>query len=127
MTDDCRKTPYSPRVITIFQHPGLKELYRQGRLSEGSPGARPETPAHPHRPRSKYQSGGHGYPGFRVHPLKGRMRGLHATVVSGTWWMTFRFEDGDAVDVDYLDDHQESLPWQCTPPSTPAPSFARTA
>ena len=44
-------------------------------------------------------------PGFRLHPLKGRMRGLHAVSVSGNWRVTFWFEDGNAVDVDYLDYH----------------------
>ena len=44
-------------------------------------------------------------PGFRLHPLKGRKRGHHAVSVSGNWRVTFRFEDGNAVDVDYLDYH----------------------
>ena len=44
-------------------------------------------------------------PGFRLHPLKGRMRGHHAVTVSGNWRVTFRFEDVNAVDVDYLDYH----------------------
>ena len=51
-------------------------------------------------------------PGFRLHPLKGRMQGHHAVSVSGNWRVTFRFEDGNAMDVDYLDYHQESLRWQ---------------
>ena len=44
-------------------------------------------------------------PGFRLHPLKGRMRGYHAVSVSGNWRVAFRFDDGSAVDVDYLDYH----------------------
>ena len=44
-------------------------------------------------------------PGFRLHPLKGRKRGHYAVSVSGNWRVTFRFEDGNAVDVDYLDYH----------------------
>ena len=44
-------------------------------------------------------------PGFRLHSLKARMRGHHAVTVSGNWRVTFRFEDGNAVDVDYLDYH----------------------
>ena len=44
-------------------------------------------------------------PGFRLHPLKGRPRGYHAVSVSGNWRVTFRFADGHAVDVDYLDYH----------------------
>ena len=51
-------------------------------------------------------------PGFKLHPLKGRLHGRHAVSVSGNWRVTFRFEDGHAVDVDYPDYHQESRPWQ---------------
>jgi len=42
-------------------------------------------------------------PGFRLHALRGDLRGHGAVSVSGNWRVTFRFEDGDAVDVDYLD------------------------
>ncbi len=44
-------------------------------------------------------------PGFRLHELKGRLKGRHAVSVSGNWRVTFRFEDGSAVDVDYVDYH----------------------
>ena len=43
--------------------------------------------------------------GFRLHPLAGELRGRHAVSVSGNWRVTFRFEDGHAVDVDYTDYH----------------------
>ncbi len=42
-------------------------------------------------------------PGFRLHPLTGVLRGHWAVSVSGNWRVTFRFEDGNAVDVDYTD------------------------
>ena len=44
-------------------------------------------------------------PGFRLHPLAGDLKGLYAVSVSGNWRVTFRFEDGEAVDVDYTDYH----------------------
>ena len=44
-------------------------------------------------------------PGFRLHELKGARRGHYAVSVSGNWRVTFRFEDGSAVDVDYVDYH----------------------
>ena len=44
-------------------------------------------------------------PGFRLHPLKGHWKGHWAVSVSGNWRVTFRFEGGDAYDVDYLDYH----------------------
>ena len=44
-------------------------------------------------------------PGFRLHPLKGGLKGHWAVWVSGNWRVTFRFAEGDAHDVDYLDYH----------------------
>ena len=43
--------------------------------------------------------------GFRLHPLAGQRSGYYAVSVSGNWRVTFRFEDGHAVEVDYTDDH----------------------
>ena len=44
-------------------------------------------------------------PGFDLHPLKGDRAGFWAVTVRGNRRVVFRFEDGDAVDVDYLDYH----------------------
>lgn len=44
-------------------------------------------------------------PGFRLHPLKGNLAGYWAVSVSGNWRVIFRFEDGDAVDVNLIDYH----------------------
>ena len=48
---------------------------------------------------------GMNLPGFRLHELKGSRKGRYAVSVSGNWRVTFRFEDGSAVDVDYVDYH----------------------
>jgi toxin HigB-1 len=42
-------------------------------------------------------------PGFRLHPLKGDLRGFWGVTVRANWRVIFRFADGDALDVDYLD------------------------
>ncbi len=44
-------------------------------------------------------------PGFRLHPLKGDRAGQWSVRVSGNWRVVFRFEDGEAVDVDLVDYH----------------------
>ena len=44
-------------------------------------------------------------PGFRLHPLKGDLAGFWAVTVRANWRVVFRFEDGHAFDVDYLDYH----------------------
>lgn len=44
-------------------------------------------------------------PGFRMHPLKGKRKGVFSVWISGNWRVTFRFEGVDAVEVDYVDYH----------------------
>jgi toxin HigB-1 len=44
-------------------------------------------------------------PGFDLHPLKGQLRGFMAIIVRANWRLIFRFTDGHAFDVDYLDYH----------------------
>ena len=44
-------------------------------------------------------------PGFRLHPLKGSLAGFWAVSVSGNWRVTFRFDNGHAAEVDYMDYH----------------------
>lgn len=44
-------------------------------------------------------------PGFRLHPLKGRERGRWSIWVNGNWRITFEFENGNALVLDYEDYH----------------------
>ena len=44
-------------------------------------------------------------PGFRLHPLRGEYQGHWSVAVSGNWRIVFRFEAGEAVDVDLIDYH----------------------
>jgi toxin HigB-1 len=44
-------------------------------------------------------------PGFRLHPLKGDLKGFWAVTVRANWRVIFRFAGGDAMDVDYVDYH----------------------
>ncbi|MGC1661374.1 MAG: type II toxin-antitoxin system RelE/ParE family toxin [Candidatus Acidiferrales bacterium] len=44
-------------------------------------------------------------PGFRLHPLKGELKGFWAVTVRANWRVSFRFADRDALDVNYIDYH----------------------
>lgn len=44
-------------------------------------------------------------PGLRLHKLTGRLAGFWSISVSGNWRVIFRFDNGDAELVDYLDYH----------------------
>jgi toxin HigB-1 len=44
-------------------------------------------------------------PGFRLHPLKGALKDFWAVTVRANWRVIFRFAEGDALEVDYVDYH----------------------
>ncbi len=46
-----------------------------------------------------------GLPGLNLQRFKGEYKDFWAVSVSGNWRVIFRFDNQDAVDVDYLDYH----------------------
>ena len=44
-------------------------------------------------------------PSFRLHALKGALKGFWAVTVRANWRIIFRFEDGKARGVDFVDYH----------------------
>ena len=103
--DGCRSTPYTKDVIQSFRHRGLKVLYEGGRSPKIAPRHIPKLERILAALDRSSAPEGMDIPGFRLHPLKGGLKGHYAVSVSGNWRVTFRFEDGRAADVDYLDYH----------------------
>jgi proteic killer suppression protein len=44
-------------------------------------------------------------PGFRLHALKGELKGFWGVTVRANWRVIFRLDEGAALDVDYVDYH----------------------
>ena len=44
-------------------------------------------------------------PGFRLHPLKGNLKGFWSVWVTANWRIIFRFENSNAYDLDLIDYH----------------------
>jgi len=44
-------------------------------------------------------------PGYRLHPLKGELKGFWSVTVRANWRIIFRFEGEDAFDVEMIDYH----------------------
>lgn len=42
---------------------------------------------------------------YRLHALKGDLRGFWSITVRANWRIIFRFEDGSAFDLDFVDYH----------------------
>ena len=92
-------------MILSFRHRGLRELYN----GQGHRRVDPQHVGKLLRILGVLDSSENpldmDIPGFRLHPLGGELRGHYSVRVSGNWRVTFRLEDGHAVDVDYLDYH----------------------
>jgi len=48
---------------------------------------------------------GMNVPGFNLHPLKGELKGFWSVTIHANWRIIFKFEDGNAFDVDFIDYH----------------------
>lgn len=44
-------------------------------------------------------------PSLRLHPLKGALKGFWAVTVRANWRIIFRFAEGKAFDIDFVDYH----------------------
>ena len=92
-------------MIVSFRHKGLKLLYDTG-------SARGVQPAHKAKLLSllaalDVAAGPEelALPSYRLHPLKGEMKGNWSIWVNGNWRVTFRFTGTDVELVDYQDYH----------------------
>ena len=91
-------------MIRTFRHRGLKRLY-QGDLSKaGADHARRIADVLGHLDKAQRPSD-LDLPGYRLHALKGDLKGVWSITVSGNWRIVFRFVDGDAFEVDLMDYH----------------------
>lgn len=44
-------------------------------------------------------------PGYRLHDLKGDLKGFWSVSISGNWRIIFRFESGKACEIEMIDYH----------------------
>ena len=92
-------------MIASFRHRGLKALYEGRTTKHVAPGhvAKLRDILFALDPSSGPK--GMNLPGFELHKPGHQMKDHYAVSVSGNWRVTFRFEDGEAVEVNYLDYH----------------------
>jgi toxin HigB-1 len=92
-------------VIRTFRHSGLKKLFQEDDASKirgDQAGRIADVLAHLDRalhPRDL------DLPGYRLHALRGKAKGMWSVSISGNWRIVFRFRDGDAFDIDLVDYH----------------------
>ena len=93
-------------MLRRFRHRGLRRLYEDDDRREVNPQhadkiARILAPPR-HRDATLEQL---DLPGFRLHALRGELAGYWSITVRANWRIIFRFEQGDATDVDLIDSH----------------------
>ena len=92
-------------MIRTFRHKGIERFFRNGSKA----GIQPK-----HANRLRLQLGrldaassaeDMNLPGWKWHALSGYLAGHWAVTVAKNWRLTFTFEGGDAILVDYQDYH----------------------
>lgn len=92
-------------MIKSFQHKGLRKFFETSSTS----GIQASHAKRLRMQLSALDTATHiedmDIPGFRLHPLKGQMRGRWSITVSGNWRLTFEFQDGNTYILNYEDYH----------------------
>jgi toxin HigB-1 len=92
-------------MIKSFSHKGLEVFFKTGKKS----GIQPSHAEKLRRQLGQLDQAANptdmNVPGWHLHELQGKLAGTWSVRVNGNWRMTFKFEDGDAILVDYQDYH----------------------
>ena len=92
-------------MIRSFKHRGLKRLHELGDRS----GIRPDLVDTVERILSVLDAAtlpqALDLPRYRLHPLKGDLKGFWSVTVRANWRIIFRFHGVDAFDVELIDYH----------------------
>ena len=92
-------------MVRTFRHRGLKRLFQRNDargLSPDQVNRIEDVLAHLD---SATRPADLDLPGYRLHRLRGDLKGFWSVTISGNWRIIFRVEDGDVYDVDLVDYH----------------------
>lgn len=98
-------------MIKSFRHKGLEKFFKTGNAAgiQAAHGAKLKRQLA--QLDAARDADDMNVPGWKLHPLKGKnaknqdVDGHYSIWVSGNWRLTFYFDDGDAVLIDYQDYH----------------------
>jgi proteic killer suppression protein len=92
-------------MIRRFKHRGLKRLFERDDRSGIRPDLLDNVEDILARLNQATTPQALNLPGYRLHPLKGELRGFCSVTVRANWRIIFRFEGEDAFDVELMDYH----------------------
>lgn len=101
----CIVTRYTDAVIKSFRHKGVERFFLKGTKQ----GIQAHREAKLKRQLAQLQAAKSpqdmAIPGWKLHSLTGQLAGHWAVWVDQNWRLTFTFENGDAILIDYQDYH----------------------
>ncbi|MBT9544406.1 MAG: type II toxin-antitoxin system RelE/ParE family toxin [Candidatus Sericytochromatia bacterium] len=92
-------------MIVSFRHKGLKKLFQTGHASGINPQHIPRITRILALLNTAFSIEDMNLPGLKLHELKGERKGTWAVSVSGNWRITFQWEHGNVILLDYEDYH----------------------
>ena len=92
-------------MIRTFRHRGLRRLYERGDPSKVRADQADRIALALADLDVADKSSDLDLPGYRLHPLRGNLRGFWSISISANWRIIFRFMEGDAYEVDLIDYH----------------------
>jgi proteic killer suppression protein len=101
----CSATRYTGSMILSFRHKGLERLYRTGSMRGVQAAHAPKLRRILAALDAAAAPAELNHPGYKLHPLKGELKGHWSVWVNGNWRVTFRFVGADVELVDYQDYH----------------------
>jgi proteic killer suppression protein len=92
-------------MIKSFLHKGLERFFRSGSLSGIQAGHASRLGRQLSALDAASRPEDMNRPGWGLHPLRGTLTGHWSVSVNGNWRLTFKFENGDTILVNYQDYH----------------------
>jgi len=92
-------------MISSIKHKGLKAFYESGSKKGIQPAHAPRLRLMLAALDSAQTIDDMDVPGYRLHPLEGKMKDRWSIFVSGSWRLTFAFKDSNVYLLDYEDYH----------------------
>ena len=96
---------YNPSMIISFKHKGLQKYYETGSVSGIQSKHKTKLKMILAALDSAQVIEDMNIPGYKLHPLKGKLNEFWSVSVSGNWRITFKFENGNIYIVNYEDYH----------------------
>jgi len=94
-------------MIKTFRHKGLKLLWETGKAAKlpADQVSRIERILNAIHVAQQVPQDFELFKQWRIHPLKGALKGYWSLTVKENWRIIFKFDGQDAYDIDYIDYH----------------------